>query len=41
MVLGVIGSNSQKCPISFVGAGEHVNAVVYQAFLRQHVVPWI
>jgi hypothetical protein len=38
MVLGVVGSHSQKCPIVFVGAGERVNAVVYQdlpLFLRR------
>ncbi len=38
MVLGVVGSDSQKCPIVFVGAGERVNAVVYQdlpLFLRR------
>ncbi len=36
-----IGSNGQKCPIVFIDAGEHVNAVVYQDLLRQHLVPWI
>ncbi len=41
MVLGVIGSDGQKCPIVFVSAGEHVNADVYQDLLRKHVVPWI
>jgi hypothetical protein len=41
MVLGVIGSNGQKCPIVFVSAGERVNADVYQDLLRKHVVPWI
>jgi hypothetical protein len=41
MVLGVIGSDGQKCPIVFVSAGERVNADVYQGLLRKHVVPWI
>jgi hypothetical protein len=41
MVLGVIGSNGQKCPIVFVGAGERVNANIYQDLLQKHAVPWI
>jgi hypothetical protein len=41
MVLGVIGSDGQKCPIVFVGTGERVKANVYQDLLRKHVVPWI
>jgi hypothetical protein len=41
MVLGVIGSDGQKCPIVFVSAGESVNADVYLDLLRKHVVPWI
>jgi hypothetical protein len=41
MVLGVIGRDGQKCPLVFFGAGERVNAVVYQDLLQQHVVPWI
>ncbi len=41
MVLGVIGSNGQKCPIVFVGAGERVNADIYQDLLQKHAVPWI
>jgi hypothetical protein len=41
MVLGVVGSDSQKCPIVFISACERVNAYVYQDLLRQHVVPWI
>ncbi len=41
MVLGVIGSDGQKCPIVFVGAGKPVNADVSQDLLRKHVVPWI
>jgi hypothetical protein len=32
MVLGVIGSDSQKCPIVFVGAGESVNADIIRPF---------
>ncbi len=27
--------------IIFIGAGERVNAVIYQDLLGQHVVPWI
>ncbi len=38
MVLGVIGSDDQKCPIIFVSAGERVNADVHQDLLRKHVV---
>jgi hypothetical protein len=41
MVLGVIGSDGQKCPIVFVSAGERVNTDVYQDLLQKHVVPWI
>jgi hypothetical protein len=41
MVLGVIGSDGQKCPIVFVSAGEQVNGDVYQDLLRRHVVLWI
>jgi hypothetical protein len=41
MVLGVIGSNGQRCPIVFVGAGERVNADIYQDLLQKHAVPWI
>jgi hypothetical protein len=41
MVLKVVGSNGQKCPIVFIGAGEWVNADIYQDLLRQHVVPMI
>jgi hypothetical protein len=41
MVLGVIGSDGQKCPIVFVSASERINADVYQDLLRKHVVPWI
>jgi hypothetical protein len=41
MVLGVVGSNGQKCPIVFIGAGECVNADIYQDLLRQHVVSMI
>jgi hypothetical protein len=41
MVLGVIGSDSQKCLIIFVSAGKRVNANIYQDLLRKHVVPWI
>jgi hypothetical protein len=29
MVLGVIASNGQKCPIVFVSAGERVNTNIY------------
>jgi hypothetical protein len=41
MVLRVIGSDDQKCSIVFVGTSEHINAIIYQDLLRQHVVPWI
>jgi hypothetical protein len=41
MVLGVISSDCQKCPIVYVSAGKRVNANVYQDLLRKHVVPWI
>jgi hypothetical protein len=39
MVLGVIGSDGQKFLIVFVGAGERINADVYQDLLQKHVVP--
>jgi hypothetical protein len=29
-----------KPPIA-VFAGEHVNADIYQEFLREHMVPWV
>ncbi len=38
MVLGVIGSDGQKCLIVFVGAGKRVNSDVYQDLLLKHVV---
>jgi hypothetical protein len=41
MVLGVIGRDSQKCPLVFICAGERVNGDVYQDLLRKHVVPLI
>lgn len=41
MVLGVVGSDGQKCPIIFVDAGEKVNADVYCRLLAKHVVPWL
>jgi DDE superfamily endonuclease len=41
MVLGVVGSDGQKCPPIFVAAGERINAAIYQELLRQHVVPWL
>jgi hypothetical protein len=39
MILGVVGSNSQKCPIIFFAASKQVNADVYHDRLPQHVVP--
>jgi hypothetical protein len=41
MVLGVVGSSGQKCPIVFVGTGKEVYVDVYQDLLRQHMVPWV
>lgn len=41
MMLGVVGSDGQKCPAVFVAAGERLDAAAYQDLLRRHVVPWL
>ncbi len=41
MALGVVGSDCQKRPIVFIGAGKQVNADIYQELLREHVVSWV
>ena len=41
MMLGVLGSDGQKCPAIFVAAGERLDAAAYQDLLRRHVVPWL
>ena len=41
MVLGVIGSDGQKCPIIFVDANEKINRLVYEGLLDRHVIPWV
>ena len=41
MVLGVIGSGGQKCPVIFVDANEKINRAVYERLLGTIVIPWI
>lgn len=41
MVLGVVGSDGQKCPIIFVNANEKIDSKVYGRLLDMHVIPWI
>ena len=41
MVLGVVGSDGQKCPLYFIKEGLKVNAEVYKRILRTHVLPWL
>ncbi len=41
MVLGVVGSEGQICPIVFIGVGERVDADISQDLLGQSVVPWV
>jgi hypothetical protein len=41
MVLGVIGSDGQKCPSFSLAPVNASTADVYQDLLRKHVVPWI
>ena len=41
MMLGVVGSDGQRCPPIFVAVGERLNAAAYQALLHQYVVPWL
>jgi len=40
MVLGVVGSDGQKCPIIFIDANEKINRQVYEGLLDTHVIPW-
>ena len=41
MVLGVVGSDGQKCPPIFTSANEKINQDKYLEMLRQHVLPWL
>ena len=41
IVLGVAGSDGQKCPIIFIDANEKINRQVYGGLLDTHVIPWI
>ena len=41
MVLGVVGSDGQKCPVIFVNASEKIDSKVYGRLLDTHVIPWI
>ena len=41
MVLDVVGSDGQKCPIIFIDANEKINRQVYEGLLDTHVIPWI
>ncbi len=38
MLLGVVGSNSQECPVVFFGIDKQVDDKVCQDLLRQYVV---
>ena len=39
-VLGVIGSDGQKCPLVFLKDHERLTADTYQQYLHEHVFPW-
>jgi hypothetical protein len=41
MVLGVVASDSKKCPIIFVPDGKKVSADSYQALLHRNMMPWL
>ena len=41
MVLGVFGSDGQKCPVIFTRANEKINEEKYMELLQHHVLPWI
>lgn len=41
MVLGVVSSDGQKCPLVYLKSGERMDAARYQQLLQQHVVPWL
>ena len=41
MVLGVVGSDGQRCPIIFVDANEKISKAVYERLLDRDVIPWI
>ncbi len=41
MVLRVVGSDGQKCPMVFVEEGEKVTAEVYIRLMKKHIIPWI
>ena len=40
-VLGVIGSDKQKCPPSFASANKVINKDKHMEVLIQHVMAWI
>ena len=41
IVLGVAGSDGQKCPIIFIDANEKINRQVYEDPMITHMIPWI
>ena len=41
MVLSVIGSDGQKCPIIFFDADENIYRPVYEGLLDRPIVPWV
>ena len=41
MVLGIVASDSKKCPPISIKQGVKINAQVYQRLLRYNVLPWL
>ena len=42
MVLGIVGSDGQKCPIIFIDSNEKINRPSLRAgLLDTHMIPWI
>ena len=41
MVLGIVGSDGQKCPVIIMKEKEKVTSEVYQHYLRKTFLPWV
>ena len=41
MVLGVVRSDGQKCPIILIDADKKINRQVYEGLMVTHMIPWI
>lgn len=41
MVLGLVASDGQKCPLIFVPDGGRVDSALYQRMLQEQVLPWL